>query len=61
MGGNPIKVGFTAATGPTVMRDFTELFQTTGKWKNDAGNDINSEDFETGNAFFVFQLEPYFT
>ncbi|MCG8049062.1 MAG: hypothetical protein JAY66_25835, partial [Candidatus Thiodiazotropha taylori] len=50
VGGNPIKVDFTATTGPTVMRAFTELFQTTGKWNLDAGNGINPEDFIRGNA-----------
>ena len=52
---------FTASNGPTVMRAYTELFQSTGKWKQDAGNDINRDDFITGQTLFVFQLEPYFS
>lgn len=61
VGGNPIKLDFTASNGPTVMRAYTELFQSTGKWKQDAGNDINRDDFITGQTLFVFQLEPYFS
>ena len=61
VGGNPIKVDFTSTTGATVMRAYTELFQSTGKWNHDAGNDIDRADFIRGNSLFVFQLEPYFT
>lgn len=61
VGGNPIKLDFTASNGPVVMRAYTELFQSTGKWKQDAGNDINRDDFITGQNLFVFQLEPYFS
>ena len=58
--GNVLKLDFSSANGPTFMRAFTELFQNTGKWKNDAGNDISREDFINGNSLFVFQLEPFF-
>lgn len=61
VGGNPIKLDFTEATGATVMRAYTEMFQSTGKWNRDAGNDINREDFIKGNTLFVFQLEPFFS
>lgn len=61
VGGNPIMLDFTEATGATVMRAYTEMFQSTGKWNRDAGNDINREDFIKGNTLFVFQLEPFFS
>ena len=61
VGGNPIKVDCTSPTGAIVMRAYTELFQSTGKWNHYVGNDINPDDVIKGNALFVFQLEPYFS
>lgn len=61
VGGNLLKLDFTTATGPTVMRAYTELFQSYGKWNRDEGNDISIESFLSGTTLFVFQLEPYFS
>lgn len=61
VGGNPIKVDFTTPTSATMMSAFTELFQSTGKWNRDAGNDIGLSDFISGSTLFVFQLEPNFS
>lgn len=61
VGGNPLKLDFSATNGPTVMRAYTELFQSYGKWNKDVGNDILLEDFISGTTLFVFQLEPYFS
>lgn len=35
------------------------MFQNYGKWKNDSGNNISREDFESGYCLFTFQLQPY--
>lgn len=61
VGGNPLKLDFTTANGPTVMRAYNELFQSFGKWNRDSGNDISRADFISGTTLLVFQLEPYFT
>lgn len=61
VGGNPLKLDFSQANGETIARAYVNLFITTGKWKTDAGNDLNSNDFITGNTLFTFQLEPSFS
>ena len=60
VGGNPIKLDFSSKRGAAITRAYCELFQSTGKWKFDSGNDMTRDDFINGNTLFVFQLEPYF-
>ena len=61
VGGNPIKMDFTSASGASIVRAYSEMFQNTGKWNRDAGNDISRADFINGSTLFVFQLEPDFS
>ncbi len=60
VGGAPIKVNFDKTTGQTTARAYTDLFRFANKWKLDSGNDVSMEDFSSGNALFVFQLEPFY-
>ena len=61
VGGQPMKLDFNEAGGSAVMRAYTNLFTTTGKWNRDSGNDIKRADFIRGLSLFAFQLEPYFS
>jgi len=58
VGGNPLKLDFDQ---DAVIRAYTNLFTTTGKWNRDSGNYINRNDFVTGSTLFAFQLEPNFS
>ena len=58
--GAPSKLTFNPVKGSTFVRAYTDLFQNYGKWKNNSGNNISREDFETGYLLFTFQLQPYF-
>jgi hypothetical protein len=59
--GNPLKLDFSASNGEAVMRAYSNLFMTTGKWDRDTGNDIDRQDFISGSTLFAFQLEPIFS
>ncbi|MES9880674.1 MAG: hypothetical protein ABW185_07315 [Sedimenticola sp.] len=60
VGGAPVKLDFDKTTGRTIARAFTDLFRFANKWKTDSGNDMNENDFCSGNTLFVFQLEPFY-
>lgn len=57
--GAPSKLSFNSTKGSTFVRAYTDMFQNYGKWKNDSGNNISREDFESGYCLFTFQLQPY--
>jgi hypothetical protein len=61
VGGNPLKLDFTTADGPAVVRAYANLFLSSGKWNRDSGNAIDRADFINGNTLFCFQLEPNFS
>ncbi|MES9880032.1 MAG: hypothetical protein ABW185_04040 [Sedimenticola sp.] len=60
VGGNPLKLSFDVTGGNSVVRGFTNLFTTAGKWNRDEGNGLTVENFVSGTTLFAFQLEPNF-
>lgn len=58
-GGNPLKLDFSGGTA--VMRAYTNLLLSGGKWREDAGNGVNKSDYISGSTLFAFQLEPDFS
>jgi len=60
VGGNPLKTDFSTTDGTSVMRAYTNLLLSAGKWRSDHGNGIKPEQFINGSTLFAFQLEPNF-
>ena len=61
VGGNPLKLDFNTAGGPAIMRAYTNLLTSTGKWREDEGNLLDRKHYLSGSTLFVFQLEPNFS
>ena len=61
VGGNPLKLDFTAADGAAIMRAYTNLLMSAGKWRQDEGNGLDRNHFISGSTLFAFQLEPDFS
>ena len=60
VGGNPLKLTFDKTGGDAVMRAYTNLLTTMGKWNRDEGNALDRAHFVSGATLFAFQLEPNF-
>jgi hypothetical protein len=60
VGGNPLKTNFTRTDG-MVMRAYTNLLLSAGKWRYDEGNALDRNHFISGSSLFAFQLEPNFS
>lgn len=61
VGGNPLKMDFTTADRTIVMRAYTYLLLSAGKWRRDEGNALDKSHFISGSTLFAFQLEPDFS
>ncbi|XP_060554040.1 uncharacterized protein F54H12.2-like [Ruditapes philippinarum] len=61
IGGNPLKLDFDAAGGTAIMRAYTNLLLSSGKWRQDEGNLLDRSHYLSGSTLFVFQLEPNFS
>ena len=61
IGGNPLKLDFNSAGGTAIMRAYTNLFLSNGKWREDEGNLLDRKHYLSGSSLFVFQLEPNFS
>ena len=61
VGGNPLKMDFAQADGVAVMRAYTNLLMSAGKWRQDEGNGLDLKHFISGSTLFAFQLEPDFS
>jgi len=60
VGGNPLTLKYEAAGGHTIISVLRSMLQTTGKWLNDAGVDIDRNDAAEGYALCTCELEPSF-
>lgn len=60
VGGNPVRLNFDKSGGLTTISAFVNLFETSGKWMADSGNDLHREDFANGFALYAFDVEPQF-
>ncbi|MES9902423.1 MAG: hypothetical protein ABW168_07040 [Sedimenticola sp.] len=58
--GNPLKVNFDDEYGSNCINVFTAMLECSGKWMNDAGNQLSRDDINGGYALFAYQLEPLF-
>lgn len=61
IGGNPLKIDFTKADGTAIMRAYTNLLMSSGKWRQDEGNALDKNHFISGSTLFAFQLVPDFS
>lgn len=58
--GSPLKMSFDSNSGNLTTSALTSLFETTGKWTNDYGMQLNRDDIAGGYALYAFNLEPDF-
>ena len=61
VGGNPLKLDFTQAGGTAIMRAYSNLLMSAGKWRQDEGNALDLKHFISGSTLFAFQMEPDFS
>jgi hypothetical protein len=61
VGGNPLKLDFTSKFTGQVMRAYTNLLLSAGKWRRNEGNALDKSHFISGSTLFAFQLEPDFS
>ena len=61
VGGNPLKMDFTETDGAAIMRAYTNLLMSSGKWRQDEGMALDKNHFISGSTLFAFQLEPDFS
>ena len=55
-----LKLDFAIAGGTSIMRGYTNLLLTSGKWREDEGNILDRQHYISGSTLFAFQLEPNF-
>ena len=55
-----LKLDFDAAGGTSIMRGYTNLLVSSGKWREDGGNLLDRDHYISGSTLFAFQLEPNF-
>ncbi|XP_052761972.1 uncharacterized protein F54H12.2-like [Mya arenaria] len=60
VGSNPLKLDFSAS-GTSTIRAYTNLLLSSGKWRQDEGNQLDRSHFIAGSTLFVFELEPDFS
>lgn len=56
--GNPVRLNFDAKSGIDTAEAYHWLFETTGKWLKDEGNQISQSDIANGFAIYAFDIEP---
>ena len=52
---------FNPNAGKAIMRAYTNLLISGGKWRQDEGNLLDRKHYLSGSTIFVFQLEPDFS
>ena len=55
-----LKLDFDAVGGTSIMRGYTNLLISSGKWREDEGNLLDRQHYISGSTLFAFQLEPNF-
>lgn len=58
--GIPLKLDFNEDRGEANIGAYVKMFESTGKWMTDRGNDVTRTDFNTGYTLFCFDMEPHF-
>lgn len=59
-GGNPLKLDFNTVGGSAIMRAYTNLLLSSGKWREGEGYLLDRSHFVSGSILFAFMLEPNF-
>ena len=59
--GNPVRLNFSTSNGVDTAEAFHLLFESSGKWMKDEGNQITQSDFAKGFAIYAFDIEPCYT
>ncbi|XP_033759086.1 uncharacterized protein F54H12.2-like [Pecten maximus] len=60
VGGNHLKLKYGAIGDQTTIPVLRSMLQSTGKWLNDTGSNIERDDIAKGYALYTFELEPTF-
>ena len=58
--GIPLKLDFNEDRGTSNIAAYVKMFEHTGKWENDSGNEIARTDFNSGYFLLCYDLEPHF-
>lgn len=58
--GNYVRLNFNQSNGVDTAEAFHWLFESSGKWMKDEGNQISQSDFAKGFAIYAFDIEPSF-
>ena len=53
-----LKMDFDDAGGTLIMRGYTNLLLSSGKWREEEGNHLDRKHYISGSTLFAFQLEP---
>ena len=53
-----LKVDFDIAGGTSIMRGYTNLLLTSGKWREDEGNRLDRQHYISGSTLFTFHYRP---
>ena len=56
VGGNPLKLDFNPAGGTTIMRAYTNLLLSSGRWRQDEGNLLDRKHYLSGSTLFTLSL-----
>lgn len=59
--GNPLRLNFDANSGTDTAEAFHWLFETTGKWLKDEGNQMSQSDIAKGFGVYAFNIEPTYS
>ena len=61
VGGNLLKLDSNPTGGTAIMRAYTNLLISGGKWRQDEGNLLDRQHYLSGSTIFMFQFEPDFS
>lgn len=57
---NTLSVSYDSSTGYDTVEAYVSLLQSSGKWLNDAGNQLTTSDLAGGFALYSFNIAPIF-
>lgn len=55
---NTLSVSYDSSTGYDTVEAYVSLLQSSGKWLNDAGNQLTTSDLAGGFALYSFNIAP---
>ena len=57
---NTLSLCYDSATGYDTVEAYVALLKSSGKWLNDAGNQLTTTDLAGGYALYCFNIVPVF-